>query len=318
MEISFARNVRAAGFMTAAMALFVFNDACIKLVAEDMSISQILALRGFLVALLFSGLIYLQGEPGNWRMLLDRWVIMRALLEVGVAFSFLNAVARMPLANASTLLFLAPLFLTVMAALVLGETVRLRRWIAVIVGFIGMLLVASPSGDGWNWVVLLPILAAFFIALRDVVTRKISSQISSATISLVTAIAISLAGLISLPNELVSFTTAHLAWIVLSSFFILGAYQFYVIATRTGELSFLSPFKYASIPLSVAIGWTFWNETPGISVFAGALIIIGSGLFIWWRERQLSLRSTPVVTEAAAQRVSRGVNPLPEPGARPE
>ncbi|MFO1070549.1 MAG: DMT family transporter [Geminicoccaceae bacterium] len=288
--IPFAQNLRAAGLIAAAMALFGVSDAFIKYVTIYLPVGQIMALRGLLMALLFLAVLRRQGHRFTPRLWLHPWNLARGASEILCAAFYFQALNHLPLGEATTLFFIAPVLLTATAALFLGEQVGWQRWAAVAMGFAGVLIVAGPPRS-WSIVILLPLAAAALSVLRDVLTRRVPHEVPAAAVSLVTAASMSLGG----------FSTAVLGWpmpspgqlgLLLLSALIVGlGYQCYVLAIRRGELSFVSPFRYVAVPLAILLGLIGWGEVPGPAKLFGAAIIVGSGLFIFHRER---LRSRAV------------------------
>jgi hypothetical protein len=176
--------------MVASMACFTLNDALVKLLSATLPIGQIMALRGLLVVV---GMVVVLRVLKLRIALPERWTMVRATLEVGVTFCFLTALSRIPLAEATTIFFAAPVIATGLAALVLGERVGPRRWSAVIAGFIGVFIAAGPRGSA-DPAVLLAFLAAVLSALRDLATRRVPPETGSGTVALVTAGCVTLGG----------------------------------------------------------------------------------------------------------------------------
>ena len=145
--------------------------------------------------------------------------------------------------------------------------------------------------DRWTLLILLPLSSALFSATRDIIQRGIPPEVPAAAISLVTAAAMMLGGFATMPFGWVV-PTGPQAGILLASAVLVGAgYQFYVLAIRTGDISFVSPFRYVAIPLAMILGFAVWGDVPTPLKLLGAGIIVGSGLFIFYRERQLALRA---------------------------
>jgi drug/metabolite transporter (DMT)-like permease len=285
-----AANLRAAGLMMAAMALYGVSDALIKHVSSGLPIGEIMGLRGIAMCLLLYALLRRQGHPASWRLWLHPWNLGRGALEIACAALYFAAISRLPLGEATALFFVAPLILTAMAALVLKERVGPRRWSAVAIGFLGVLVVAGPP-QAWTPLILLPLASAVFSASRDIAQRHIPPAVPAAAISLVTAAAVMLGGLATIPFGWVLPTPWQLAVLLLSAVIVGIGYQCYVLAIRAGDISFVSPFRYVAIPLAMVLGFVGWGDLPTPLKLLGAAIIVGSGLFVFYRERQLALRA---------------------------
>lgn len=277
------RNLRAAALTVAAVGTFCVNDAVVKLLTARLPPGEIVALRGLLVvAILLLVLPRLRLRPGRP----DRFALIRAAAEVGVNGCFVTGLLFLPLGDSYTLYFTAPVMLTAAAALFLGERVGLLRWGAVAAGFVGVLLAVGTPGS-WQPAVVLPLLAAALSVARDLATQRVPPEVGAGTVALATAVAVTLAGLATLPF---AWTTPGLADLGLCLAAALGAscgYVLFVVALRTGELSFISPFRYAGIPMAMLLGLLVWGELPEPRTLAGAAIVVGAGLFVLRRERRL-------------------------------
>lgn len=280
-----AHNLRAAALMIAAMASFCINDAFMKTLAARAPVGQLIAVRGVIVVLLMLALLprlgLRVGRP-------DRFTILRAFGELGVTFAFLTALITLPLADTYTLYFAAPILLTACAALFLGERVGPRRWAAVIVGFLGVLVVLGLPSQ-WQLASLLALSAAAISVARDICTRKIPPEVGSGTAALVTAACVMLGGAVTgLGGGWVALGWIDITLCALAALGAAGGYVAFVAALRMGDLSFIATFRYSAIPMAMALGFAFWGDVPSLQMVAGALLIMGSGLFILWRERRLA------------------------------
>jgi drug/metabolite transporter (DMT)-like permease len=296
--VSAADNLRAAGLIALTMSLFAISDTLVKTLFDRLPVGEVIALRGLLITILLLAFLHFRRRRPVLGQLLDRIAVLRGLIEVAVAFAFFKSLELMPLADATVLLFAAPIIMTVAASLLLGETVGPRRWTAVLVGFGGVVLVAGPGNTTIGWAALLPLTAAFLVAGRDLITRWVPTTHDSTTVALTTALAVTIGGWLTLPlgtsgiaGAWVWPTTAE--WLVIgsSSLLIGTAYNTVVIGYRLGEASFLAPFRYTSIPLAIALSWTVFGDVPSPLMLTGAVIVTGSGIFIFTRERQLAKRA---------------------------
>ncbi|MGB1238384.1 MAG: DMT family transporter [Pseudomonadales bacterium] len=279
------QNIKAAATMVLAMAMFTSGDALIKFLSEALPMGQIIFMRGVLVCLLFWLWLKYKGQPlfpsASW----NRWNLLRGFFELSVAACYLTGLMLLPLATAVILVFSGPIMLTILAALILKEKVGWRRWLAVCTGFIGVILVADLQATNWDsWAILLPLMAAFLTALRDIYLRNIPQVLSSGQIAFTTAWMVTLAGLCTLPWGWQSVSAQNLGWLSVAALFIFAAYISYVVTTRLGELSFIAPFKYTSIPLAMLLGYLVWGDVPSATSYLGTAIIVCSGIFIFIRE----------------------------------
>ncbi|MGQ0581380.1 MAG: DMT family transporter, partial [Reyranella sp.] len=180
-----------------------------------------------------------------------------------------------------------PLIFTALAVLLLKETVRWRRWSAVIVGFLGVLLVIQPRPDSidvWAWVVLF---ATVLGAFRDVLGRYLPASVPTLVVSFASAVAVALVGCAWTFVEGWQPMTAREIWLlVVSSLLLAAGYQALVIALRSGaEFSVIGSFRYASILWALGIGYVVWGDVPNALALFGIVVIVSSGLYILHRER---------------------------------
>ena len=277
-----ALNTRAALLVTAAMAAFCVNDAVIKSLSVRVPIGELMAVRGLMAILLMLAVLpWLGLRVGP----AERFTWLRAAGEVGVTFAFLAALTRLPLGETYTLYFVGPILLTAGAALVFGETVGPRRWLAVIVGFLGVLVVLGlPSS--WQMASGLALGAALLSAIRDLATRRIPANVGSGTVAIVTGVAVALSGALTVVDgSWVALGGTDLGLCALAALGVAGGYTAFVMGLRLGELSFIATLRYSGIPIAMLLGLVGWGEMPGQRMLAGAALIVASGLFIVWRGR---------------------------------
>ncbi|MDA5557981.1 DMT family transporter [Shimia sp. MMG029] len=283
-------NTKGALLMMCSMAAFTFNDTMVKSLGPDVPLFQMLFLRGVVA----SALIYLLARSlGKLRWKLSRhdWslVALRTLSEIGAAYFFITALYHMPIANVTAVLQILPLTVTLGGALFFGETVGWRRALAIAAGFCGMLLIVRPGPDGFDQYALYALVAVAFVTLRDLATRKMSSEVPSLTVTLVASLGVMLfAGVASLGTQWVALTTDQWVLLIGAAVFILGGYLFSVLVMRVGEISFIAPFRYSSLLWALMLGYLVFGEWPDTVTLTGAAIVVGAGVFTLIRGRRLS------------------------------
>ncbi len=245
-------------------------------------------MRGAITTILVYAVARRLGALDHLRTILQPLILCRISFETIAAVAFLSALGQIPLANTSAILQSLPLAVTLGAALVYREPVGWRRWAAIGFGFIGVLVIIKPGPEGFTLASLYVVLSVVTAAGRDLVTRKIDPRVSSLTVTLFTAASISVAGLCLVPAfggwrplSLDAFATLALA----STFLFVG-YQAIIMAMRLGEISFIAPFRYTSLLWAVILGMVFFGERPDLSMAVGATIVIGSGLYTFYREKK--------------------------------
>ena len=287
-------NLRGAGFMCLAMAGFTCNDALVKAVSGVMNAGQIMLVRGVFTSLLVLLLARHFGAMRSFRLVLTPAVGLRVVAEVGASITYIWALGHMQLANASAILQALPLAVTLGAALFLGEPVGWRRWLAIIIGFLGVLIVLRPGPQGFTWAALSVLASVVFAAIRDLCTRRIDPAVPSLFISVITATAITLTGAVLVVplGGWQPMSMASLGLLAGASLLLLVGYQFIVLAMRNGEIAVVAPLRYTSLVWSIGTGMLFFAEKPDIWMVTGVAVIIGSGLYAFARENK---RRTAIV-----------------------
>lgn len=270
--------------MVGAGGLLTVSDAIVKWLTVGYPVGQILFMRGSFVFVTIGFLVWRFGGLRALRVRNLRGQFGRGILTVLSAGLFVYSLKFLPLADAVVIGSAGPIFVTAMAPAFLGERVGWRRWSAVAVGFVGVLVMVRPTGDALRWAAMLPATAAFFGALRDIITRRISATDSSVTTLSFTTACVMVAGLATWPFGWSALTPRDLGLVAVTGV-VLGVAQFLVIeAFRLGEAALVAPFKYSSVVWAILLGYLVWRDLPDAWVASGAVLVIGSGLFIWWRE----------------------------------
>ena len=280
-------NLKAALFVVIAMSLITTNDAIVKHITEVFNVGQIMFLRGALICVIFACVMRLRGQPVFQRRSLHRWSLYRALFELCATLFFLTGLSLLPIAVASTLGFSSPIFLALLAAIVLKEKVGFDRWLIILIGFGGVLLITNPFAAGASWAVIFPIVCAFFVALRDIAIRYVPNDLPSTQVAFTNAWVVMIGG--GLYSIYQGWGEADLQWylwfIALGIALYIG-YLCLIIGSRLGELSFIGPFKYVSILLALLYGYLIWDETPTLTMLTGAAIIVISGIILLSSEKR--------------------------------
>jgi len=210
---------------------------------------------------------------------------------------FYFAITRIPIADATAIAYAAPIFITVLSIFLLGEVIGLRRWIAVLLGFIGVLLIARPQADSWDIGILAALGSAFTGALVAIWLRKLSSSEKSVAIGIYYN---GFGSLVCLGWVLLSgwlTPTADDIWLLVGFGLGCGLQQWFLtVSFRYAQASLLAPFDYLAMVFAAIVGFVFWQEIPILTTWLGGAIIAASGLFIF--KRQLKHKPVePVVFE---------------------
>lgn len=283
-------NLRGAFLMVLAMLGFAFEDMLIKLMAVTLPIGQIIGMLGLGSALILGVVLRLQGQALFDRSMMTVPIMLRAVGELIGTIGFVTAIALTPLSSASAILQATPLFVTLGAALFLQEAVGWRRWTAICVGFFGVLLIIRPGLEGFSWYSLFALQGVVGLGIRDLATRRVPRETSSLQLSF-------LAFLVLIPSAMILMAVngtglvalSALVWVYFAAAIVIGIFAYYsiVAAMRVGEISFVTPFRYSRILFALVIGVGVFGEEPDALTLLGAAIIVGSGLYTLWRERNV-------------------------------
>ncbi|MDW4497602.1 DMT family transporter [Sulfitobacter sp. D35] len=288
-------NLRGALLMVLAMLGFAIEDACIKFVSGTLPLSQILVFLGLGGSVIFGTVLVAQGRPLFERAMLTGPILLRAVGEVVGTIGFVSAIAYTPLASASAILQATPLFVTLGAALFLREPVGWRRWSAILVGFLGVLLIIRPGLENFDWMSLFALQGVIGLGIRDLATRRVPPETSSMQLSFLGFLSVIPAALIMQALSGASLVAPSAAeWAVLGTSVAIGVLAYYgiVAAMRVGEVSFVTPFRYTRLPFAIVIAMTVFDERPDLMTLLGSAVIVGSGIYTVWRERKTGARRT--------------------------
>ena len=273
--------------MLACCLFFVINDTLVKLAGATLPLGQILFLRGLLATAAIGLIAWRIGALQSFASHFKLFVGLRTFGEVAATLLYLTALLHLPSANASAIAQTVPLVITAAGALFLGERVGPRRWAAVVIGFLGVILIVRPGGDGFNVYALLALASVLAIALRDVSTRMIPSQTPTLFVTFVATAAVTvIGGALSLSEDWGSVGNIEVGYIAGSALFVLLGYYFSIIAMRSGDVSLVAPFRYAFIPYAIVIGIFVFGDIPDAITMIGIAIVLATGAYTFWRERQ--------------------------------
>ena len=264
--------------------LLTINDAIQKWMTDDFPTGQLLAMRGMFVMLPIGLLVWRAGGISALRIRSYRGQVGRAGLVCVSSVLFLTSLNLMPLADAIALTFAAPLFITAMAPFMLGETVGWHRWSAVLIGFVGVVVMVQPSSGALQWVALFPLSVALCGAVRDIITRHMHGTESTVAIMFYSMMAVILFGFAIGVADWRDMSMHHIGLFAINGIVLGGAHFFLIEALRLAEASMVSPFKYVTLVWAVLFGLLLWGDAPGASVLIGAALIVASGLYILHRE----------------------------------
>lgn len=274
--------------MCASMAAFVVNDTLIKYVSQHFPLYEAVAIRGCFVLVLLA--VYTRAH-GGLRLRIPRSdygkLALRSVAEIGATVLYLIALMQMALADISAIIQSLPLLLILAAAIWFGESIGPRRIGAIIVGFIGVLIILRPGTGAFDVWALIALASVVSIAVRDLVTRRFSGSVPSTTIAFYAALIVMLFGLAMAPTEDWRLPTGREAFLLfLAAVAITVGYITGIATMRVGEIGFVSPFRYTSLLCAIIFGLVVFGEWPDVWTQLGAVLIVGAGLYSIWRESQ--------------------------------
>jgi drug/metabolite transporter (DMT)-like permease len=278
-------NLRAGLYMVAAMVAFVCNDTCVKLLNGELSVGELVAIRGAFATVLIFAVCWQQGVLESSRAMFSSDVFMRANLDMASTLLFITALMHMPIANLTSIMQVVPLVVIAFAATFLKERVGWRRTLAVIAGFLGVAFIVKPSiasftiYDGFALAIVLA------LAIRDIITRRIPAHVPSLIIALANAGFVTLGGFALMGWQ--GYETPalwHLGFLAISALFLATGYFFMVMTLRTGDIAGTAPFRYTNVVFAIISGITVFGEIPDVYAVIGMALIVASGLYALHRE----------------------------------
>ena len=270
---------------------FATNDAFVKVIYKNYNemfvLNQIIFIRGIFTLFFILLFLYIKKELDLKLIFTSNELRVRGLLEFLAAIFFFIGIALLPFANVYILLSMAPILLTAFSAIFLNEKVRWRRWSAVLLGFIGVVVVINPGQLESGYFFIFPIIAAIMLSIRDMYTKKFKKDYSSLQIAFMTCfIVTALFGLLSI-YKFYDFSPIDIFILFIAAFFLALGYIFSVATIKIALVSVTSTFRYSVILWGILYGYFLFDEVPSTNSYIGAIIIIISGLIIISRQKQL-------------------------------
>lgn len=284
-----AGNVRGAAFMVAAMAGFAVEDMFLKAAARQMPVGEVISMFGIGGTIAFVLLAWRQGDSAFSGAMLSRPMVIRSGFEITGRLFYSLAIVLTPLSVASAILQATPLVVVAGAAVLFGETVGLRRWLAILAGFAGVMLIIRPGIAGFDVLSLLTVLGLIGFAGRDLATRAAPPALSNMQLGVAGFAMLTLAGITillvngdyRLPNAM------GLGLTLCATLFGVLAYTALTVAMRTGEVSAVTPFRYTRLLFALALGATIFGERPDALTLLGSAIVVASGIYVLTQNRRV-------------------------------
>jgi drug/metabolite transporter (DMT)-like permease len=277
--------LRAGLLMVCAMGSFVCNDTIVKIVGKHLPVGELIALRGLMAMAILTAICASQGLLGDLPKIRQKNVLLRSTCDLFATIAFVTALVHMPIANLTSVMQAVPLVVALLSMLFLGEEVGWRRMIAIVGGFIGVLMIVKPSVSNFSVYEVLALAIVLFVAVRDLLTKTIPARIPVFVIALANAGFVTVGGV-----ALMLFQGAQRpdAWevglLALAACFLSAGYLLMVATLRLGELTGTAPFRYSVMVFAIISGVVVFGEFPDWVAILGMVLIVVCGLYAAHRE----------------------------------
>ena len=281
-------NLRGIALMIIAMAGFTVADSFVKTAAHDLPVGQILLLVGTFGSLIFALLTRAKGDAVLGRDFFLSAVMLRNASEMLGTICYVTALSKIDLSTASAIIQATPLAVTLGAVILLGEQVHWRRWSAILVGFIGVLIILRPGGSSFEAASIWAVIGMFGLAMRDLATRMIPRGIPTLRISTYGMAMLIPSGLLLMALGQTPQAMSLTNWGQIISLVLISVTGYWAItaAMRVGDVSVVAPFRYTRILFALIVGGIVFGERPDVWTLIGVTITIAAGLYAFLRERR--------------------------------
>jgi drug/metabolite transporter (DMT)-like permease len=287
-------TLKGIAIMICGIALLTTNDAITKHLTASHPVGQVICLRQAATLLVIVPYAMLVTGLGALRVVSWQWQLTRGALFIAGSFLLVLSLGLLPLATVITIMFASPIFIAALSLPLLAERVSANRWIAIMAGFAGVLIVVRPGGAAFEWALLIPLTAAVINALRDITTRRMSRTETSIAILFWSTLIVMAAAATTAAFGWQPVSGVDAAWFVAAGVFNAGAHFLLIEALRLGEAAVVSPMRYTSLIWATLLGYLVWQELPDQWVFAGSALIIASGVYMIRLEARKGRAPVPV------------------------
>ena len=289
-------NLNGILLVIASMAAFTLEDMFIKRLSGEIPVGQILIMLGIGSGSVFACMALIKGENLFPRQAWRGVVLLRSGAEAFGAMAFATALSLVDISTVAAVFQALPLVITMGAALFLGEQVGWRRWSAIAVGFAGVMLIVRPGGAEFDPNVFWALLAVVALGGRDLAVRQVPRSVPHILLAVYGFTAVVPVGLVQLSITGGAIWPDTYLWTLIGGAVAVGvtAYYLLVSATRIGDVAVITPFRYSRLVFALCVGILVFGERPDLATYAGAALIIGSGIYTFVRERRLARRMDAV------------------------
>ena len=256
------------------------NDAATKYLAETYPMGQVLGLRQSVALIVILAYVWWSGSWEKLRINHRSGQAWRAAVHCGSAVLIIWALTLLPIATVTAIVFSSPLVVLIFSMRFLGEGVSWQRWIAVIIGFTGVLVIVRPGGVSFEWALLVAVSAAIVSGFRDLLTRRLSRTDTSISMLFWASALLITLSLLTIPFGWHPLTLSGSFWFIINGLLNAGAHFLMIEALRLGDAALVSPFRYSAILWAILTGFIVWNQLPDTFTVVGAAMLIVSGILI--------------------------------------
>lgn len=260
--------------------VLTMNDAVSKYLVESYPIGQILALRQAAALLMILAYVAWTGAWRDLRISNRVGHAVRGVLHVASAALIVWALSLLPIATVTAIAFSAPIVVLTFSMRVVGEQVSWKRWIAVLIGFAGVIVIIRPGGVSFEWALLIAVAAAFTNGLRDLLTRRLARTDTSLSVLFWASVLVIIAALFTIPFGWRPLTLSASVWFVINGLLNASAHFLMIEALRLGDAALISPFRYTAILWATLAGFLVWHHFPDALTLFGAALLIVSGILV--------------------------------------
>lgn len=290
-------NLRGIGFLLAGAGVFVLNDSFMKIALADLPPYEVLVMRGLSGTLCAIGLSALLGDLKKLPAAFNRWVFLRAILEVGAILTYILALAHAAIGDVTAIFQITPLLVILGMIFIHREQANIPRLVLVALGFAGALCVAQPGSGATSPFLMFAFATAFFASLRDLAGRRVTSEIPALAATLITIIFVMAAsGIVGFAFETwIKPSLFHIAILSAAGLFMMLGHMFTFLAYRNASAQAVAPFYYAFMFWAVIMGYMLFGDVPNTLSMTGMALILASGLGIVYIERKQAQNSPNTV-----------------------
>lgn len=297
--------------MVLACVCFAANDLSTKYAVQFIPVPEIMAIRGFAASLLGIVIIWTFHGIATIKLIKNRHVFYRSILEALIGPALITCYVFLPIATVTAVMQVGPFFGMIVGILLFRESVGWRRWLAAIVGFLGVMLIIKPGHSSFEPIALIVLLTSMMTVARDIQSRKIGSAAPPFVVSFATSLTNMLLAFVLTPllqpfalrgwGEWVLPDSTTLGVVLLAAIFVVLAHTLSFLAFRAGDISVVSPFRYFYLLFSLLGGIVIFAEVPDRLAFVGMILITCGGIYLLHRERLRAKAALVTTTTPAGQ-----------------